>query len=105
MKVLGLTGSIGMGKSTVAAMAARCGIPVFDADKTVHAALKAGGKAVASIARLFPHSYRDGAIDRAILGRAVFGDPAKLRQVESVLHPLVRQERAAFLALQRRRRM
>ena len=104
MKVLGLTGSIGMGKSTVAAMARRLGIPVFDADAAVHRALAAGGRAVAPVAALFPQALQDGAINRALVGRAVFGYPDKLRQLEAVLHPIVRADRHRFMAVQRRRR-
>ncbi len=102
MKILGLTGSIGMGKSTVATMARRLGIPVFDADASVHRALAKGGKGVKAVARLFPDSFQDEAINRAILGKAVFGNPPKLKALESILHPIVRQDRARFLSTQRR---
>ena len=104
MKILGLTGSIGMGKSTVSAMAGRLGIPVFDADAAVHRALAKGGCGVDPVATLIPAALTGGAIDRAVVGRAVFGNPAKLRQLEAILHPIVRFERRRFIALQRRRR-
>ena len=104
MKILGLTGSIGMGKSTVARMAKRQGIPIFDADRAVHRALARGGKGVAAVTALFPETFDNGAINRAALGRAVFGDVDKLHRLESILHPIVRQDRNRFLADQRRRR-
>ena len=104
MKVLGLTGSIAMGKSTVAAMARRLGLAVFDADASVHRALAAGGRAVKAVALLCPEALQDGAIQRTVLGRAVFGQPERLRQLEAILHPIVRRDRQDFLAQQRRRR-
>ena len=104
MKVLGLTGSIGMGKSTVAAMATRLGIAVFDADAAVHRALKSGGRAVKAVGALFPQALVNGSIHRPAVAQAVFGHPEKLRQLEAILHPLVRAERRRFLAGQRRRR-
>lgn len=105
MKILGLTGSIGMGKSTVAQMAKRLGIPVFDADAAVHRALAQGGKGVGPVSKLFPEATENKAINRAVLGRMVFGHPENLRRLEAVLHPIVRQDRNHFLANQRRRRM
>lgn len=104
MKILGLTGSIGMGKSTVSAMARRLRIAVFDADAAVHRALAQGGRAVAKVAALFPEALDRGAINRAEVGRSVFGQPEKLRQLEAILHPIVRQDRQTFLAQQRRHR-
>lgn len=103
MKILGLTGSIGMGKSTASAMLRRMGIPVHDADATVHALLGPKGKAVAAVERAFPGSSRDHAVDRAELGRRVFGDPAALRRLEAILHPLVREAERNFLQTQARR--
>ena len=103
MKVLGLTGSIGMGKSTVASMARRLGIPIFDADAAVHRALSKGGRGVAPVAALFPDALQDGQINRAVVGKFVFGQPEKLRQLEAILHPIVRKDRQNFIALQRRR--
>ena len=102
MKILGLTGSIGMGKTTVAKMAKRLGVAVFDADLTVHQALGPGGEAVRPVADLFPQTLHNNAIDRPALGRAVFGQPGELARLEAILHPLVRQKRQHFLARQRR---
>jgi dephospho-CoA kinase len=104
MLVLGLTGSIGMGKSTAAAMFRRLGLPVHDADASVHKLFRAGGAAVAPIARRFPQAVERGAVNREILGRLVFGDAAALKDLEAIVHPLVRRERDRFLALHRRAR-
>ena len=95
---VGLTGSIGMGKSTVAAMFIEAGIPVFDSDAEVHALQGAGGRLVPAIAAAFPGSTRDGSVDRALLGPMVLGDPAALKRLEAIVHPAVGEERAAFLA-------
>lgn len=97
MKVLGLTGSIGMGKSTAAAMLRRLGWPVHDADATVHALMAKGGMAVAAIEAAFPGVVTDGAVSRPELGKRVFGDTAALRRLEAILHPLVRARETAFL--------
>ena len=105
MKVLGLTGSIGQGKSTAAAMLRRLGLPVHDADSTVHRLLGTGGGAVAAVAAAFPGTVRDNAVDRAELGRRVFGDKAALRRLEAILHPLVRRAEGEFLRRQARRRV
>jgi len=104
MLVLGLTGSIGMGKSTAAAMFRHLGLPVHDADASVHGLFRAGGAAVAPIARRFPEAVVEGAVNREILGKLVFGDTAALRDLEAIVHPLVRRERDRFLALHRRAR-
>ncbi len=104
MKVIGLTGGIGMGKSTAAAAFRRAGLPVFDADAAVHALQARGGRAVPAIARAFPAAVRDGAVDRAALRAAAIQDPAALRTLERILHPLVRAQQAAFLAQARRAR-
>lgn len=104
MIVLGLTGSVGMGKSTAARELRRMGVPVHDADKAVHHLLGRGGKAVAAVAAAFPGVEKGGAIDRAALGRRVFSDPAALKQLEAILHPRVRQAERAFLARARRQR-
>ena len=98
MIVLGLTGSIGMGKSTAAGMLRRLGVRLFDADAVVHRLLGPGGKAVAAVEALFP-GVRDetGAIDRRRLGQRVFGDPAALRRLEAILHPMVRQAETRFV--------
>jgi dephospho-CoA kinase len=103
MKILGLTGSIGMGKSTAAAMLRRLGVPVHDADATVHRLLGPGGAAVAAIERAFPGVAEGGAVNRQELGRRVFGQPAELRRLEAILHPLVRRAETGFLKRQRRR--
>ncbi len=105
MRVLGLTGSIGMGKSTAAAMLRRLGLPVHDADATVHRLFGRGGAAVAPIAAAFPGVVRDGAVDRKALGAVVFGDPAALRRLEAIVHPLVRAAEGEFLRRARRRRV
>jgi dephospho-CoA kinase len=104
MKVLCLTGSVGMGKSTAARMLRRLGIPVHDADAEVHRLLGAGGAAVKAVAAAFPGVKRGKAIDRATLGRLVFADPAALRRLEKILHPLVGQAERKFLARSRRER-
>lgn len=104
MKILGLTGSIGMGKSTAAAMLRRMRVPVHDADATVHRLLRRGGAAVPAIAAAFPGVVENGAVDRQELGRRVFGQPAELRRLEAILHPLVRQAESDFLRRHRRRR-
>jgi dephospho-CoA kinase len=96
--VIGLTGSIGMGKSETARMFARLGVAVHDADATVHALYDKGGIAVAPVAAAFPDAVRDGAVDRAALGRIVSGNPAALSRLEEIVHPLVAQERDEFLA-------
>ena len=97
-RLVGLTGSIGMGKSTVAAMFAAEGVPVFDADAEVRAMQAPGGSLVAPIAEAFPAAVHEGAIDRDLLGRTVFGDPARLAALEAIVHPAVAVRRADFLA-------
>ena len=89
MVILGLTGSIAMGKTTAARMFSRLGIPVYDADRAVHRLLARGGAAVGLIDAAFPGVTRDGAVDREALAARVFGDEAALRRLEGVLHPLV----------------
>jgi dephospho-CoA kinase len=98
MKVWGLTGSIGMGKSTAARAFRRLGVPVFDADAAVHALQARGGRAVRPIGAAFPGTVRHGAVDREALRRAVLGDPVALKRLEAIVHPLVRAEQARFLA-------
>jgi dephospho-CoA kinase len=102
MKVIGLTGGIGMGKSTAAQAFRRARVPVFDADAAVHRLQARGGAAVAAIGAAFPGSVVDGAVDRAKLRAAVLGKPAALRLLESILHPMVRQAERAFIARARR---
>ena len=97
MKMLALTGSIGMGKSTVAAMFARSGIPVFDADATVRRLQSDGGPLVARIEQRFPGTTRDGAIDREALAAAVLGKPEELAALEALVHPAVHHERTRFI--------
>jgi dephospho-CoA kinase len=95
MLVVGLTGSIGMGKSTVAAMLRERGIGVFDADAEVHRLYNA--EAVPLIERAFPGTVIDGVVDRVRLGAVVTGDPAKFRNLEEIVHPLVRRSEKRFL--------
>jgi dephospho-CoA kinase len=97
LRVLGLTGSIGMGKSTAAAMLVRLGVPVFSADACVHELLAPGGAAVAAVARAFPGTAEGRGISRAALGRAVFADDTSLQRLEAILHPLVRAREHAFI--------
>lgn len=96
MIVLGLTGSIGMGKSETARMFRRLGVPVYDADAAVHALYARGGSAVAPIAAAFPGSVRDGSVDRQALGRLVLGDAAAMHRLERITHPLLGQSRRRF---------
>jgi dephospho-CoA kinase len=96
--ILGLTGSIGMGKSAVAAMFRGLGVPVFDADAAVHELQGPGGACVQPIERAFPGTTGPQGVDRQKLGAAVFGDPAALRLLESIVHPEVAEMRRAFLA-------
>ena len=93
--VIGLTGSIGMGKSETAKLFVAEGIPVFDADATIHALY--AGEAAVMIEAGFPGTTRNGAVDRAALSRAVTGDPGALRRLEDLMHPLVADRRDAFL--------
>ena len=104
MQIIGLTGGIGMGKSTVARLLRRMGFAVYSADDAVHALLKKGGKGVAPVARLFPEAFKRGAIDRKILGRSVFGRPDKLHKLERILHPLARQIERRFVQEARRKK-
>ena len=94
--VLGLTGSIGMGKSATAALFRRLGVPVHDADAAVHALYR--GPAAGPIEAAFPGTVRDGVVDRTALSRAVIGAPENMRRLEAIVHPLVRGEERSFLA-------
>ena len=95
--ILGLTGSIGMGKSTVSAMFRDLGVPVFDADATVHQLQGAGGALLAPIEAAFPGTTGPLGVDRQKLGAAVFGNAAALKRLEGIVHPAVIAARAAFL--------
>ena len=95
--VLGLTGSIGMGKSTVAGMFEELGVPVFDADAVVRGLQGPGGGLVDEIERAFPGTTGPDGVDRARLGSAVFDDPAALARLEAIVHPAVRAARRRFL--------
>lgn len=99
MIVLGLTGSIGMGKSTTAKMFAEAGVPVHDSDEAVHRLY--AGAAAPLIEAAFSGTVRDGVVDRNELGRRVLGDSAALKQLEQIIHPLVRDDAAEFLARNR----
>lgn len=100
MKILGLTGSIGMGKSTTAAMFEALGVPVYSSDAAVHR-IYAGPRAQ-RIDDVFPGTLRDGVIDRAALSQAVVGNPEALRRLEAIVHPLVREAESEFLDAARR---
>lgn len=98
MKTIGLTGSIGMGKSAVAQMFADEGIAVFDADATVRRLQGPGGRLLPAIEAAFPGTTGPDGVDRAELGARVFGDDAAIKRLEAIVHPAVGEERAAFLA-------
>ena len=106
MRIIGLTGSIGMGKSTAALLLRRMGFPIHDADATVHRLLGRGGLAVPAVGAAFPGVVRDGVIDRRRLGDLVFGgaDKGALHRLEAILHPLVRRATQRWLAAQARAR-
>lgn len=97
MRIIGLTGSIGMGKSTAAAMLRRLGARVYDADRAVHRLMGPGGAAVAEIDAAFPGVAGSDGVDRQALGAQVFGDPAALKRLEAILHPKVAEARDLFL--------
>lgn len=97
MKILGLTGGIAMGKSTVAGQFAKLGAKVCSSDQLVHALVGPGGSAVEAVAKLYPPAREGNAIDRTRLGQAAFADPALLKKLEALLHPLVRAEERRFL--------
>jgi len=103
MKVYGLTGSIGMGKSAVAAMLRREGVPVFDADAQVHLLQGPGGALLPAIEARFPGTTGPKGVDRAKLGAAVFGHPQERKALEAIVHPAVRAARALFLRRHRSR--
>ncbi|WP_421590002.1 dephospho-CoA kinase [Shinella sp. M27] len=101
MIVLGLTGSIGTGKSTTAGMFRDLGVPVHDADATVHDLYR--NEAVAPVAALFPEALKDGSIDRKVLSATLAQAPERFRELEAVIHPLVRARETAFLETQRQK--
>ncbi len=103
MMIIGLTGSIGMGKSTVAGMFRKLGVPVFDADAEVRRVQGPGGRALAAIEAAFPGSTHAGGLNREKLGAAVFGDREALRRLEMILHPLVADAQSGFLGANRRK--
>ncbi|CCA94434.1 dephospho-CoA kinase [Novosphingobium sp. PY1] len=96
-RILGLTGSIGMGKSTVAQMLRELGVPVFDADAAVHALQGPGGRLLPAIEEAFPGTTGARGVDRPKLGAAVFGDKEKLARLEAIVHPAVAEMRQEFL--------
>jgi len=100
--VLGVTGSIAMGKSTACALLRAQGVPVHDADATVHRLFATGGAAVPLIAQAFPGVVVEGRVDRTLLGPRVLGNTEALRRLEAIVHPLVRAEEKAFLDRYRR---
>jgi dephospho-CoA kinase len=102
MIVLGLTGSIGMGKTTAARLLRGMGVPVHDADEAVHRLMGPGGRAVAAVAAAFPGARKGDAIDRAVLRERVRDDPAKFKTLEAILHPLARESSERFLRKQAR---
>jgi len=96
--LVGLTGSIGMGKTETGKMFARLGIPVYDADASVHQLYERGGAAVEKIAKEFPGCVAGGRVDRGALADRVTGDPQALQRLEHIVHPLVAEEQRRFLA-------
>ena len=98
MVILGLTGSIGMGKSTAANAFRSFGVPVHDADRAVHRLMEPGGAAVKAVLAAFPEAEINGVIDRQVLGNSVYTDDSKLKQLEKILHPLVRKQTRQFLS-------
>src|SRR5216683_1610725 len=103
MVIVGLTGSIGMGKSTAAKMLRQMGVPVYDADAAVHSLQAAGGIALPPIEAAFPGVVKNGVLDRQALGARVFGNKEALRTLEAIVHPLVGQRQRAFLKRAARR--
>lgn len=98
MILIGLTGSIGMGKSTTAAMFRDLGVPVYDADAAVHALYDTGGAAVGPVGDAFPGAVKDGRVDREALREAVLGKPDELKRLNAIVHPLVGRDRLGFFA-------
>ena len=104
MMIVGLTGSVGMGKTTTARAFRRLGVPVHDADRMVHSLTAPGGAALDGIEAAFPGAVTAGRLDRAALGQRVFADPTALARLEAILHPRVRRAQLAFLDRAARRR-
>lgn len=104
MRVLGVTGSIGMGKTRAAEVLRRLGVPVHDADLEVHRLLHGDRTTIAAVEAAFPGVVRNGTVDRRELGRRVFGDEAALRRLEAILHPRVRMAAKRFLQRARAQR-
>jgi len=96
MRMIGLTGSIGMGKSTTAAMFREAGIPVYDADAAVHDLYDEGGAAVGPVGEAFPGVVKDGKVDREELRKRVLGQPDELKRLNAIVHPLVGRDRIGF---------
>jgi len=96
--LLGLTGSIGMGKSTTAAVFREAGVPVYDADAEVHAAYAQGGDCVGPVGEAFPGVVKDGAIDREALRQRVLGKPEELKRLNDIVHPIIGARRRTFFA-------
>lgn len=104
MFILGLTGSIGMGKTTAATQFRRLRVPVHDSDAAVHQLMQKGGAAVAAVGAAFPGVVHNGAVDRKELGRRVYGDDSALQRLEAILHPMVRNASRRFLGFHVRQR-
>lgn len=99
MKIIGLTGSIGMGKSTTAAMFREAGIPVYDADAAVHEAYDVGGVAVGPVGKAFPGTVREGRVDREALRKQVLGNPEAMARLNRIVHPLIGKSRPDAFAV------
>ncbi len=105
MLILGLTGSIGMGKTTTANEFRRLGVPVHDADAAVHQLMGVGGAAVSMVSAAFPGVEAGGAIDRGKLGARVFGNISQLHRLENIIHPMVAEHKCRFIKFAARRRV
>src|SRR5438034_7239811 len=98
MIIVGLTGSIAMGKTETAKQFASFGIPVFDSDAEVHRQYAKGGEAVPAIAQVFPDAVVRGAVDRTKLSNIIVGDPGAVKRLEAIVHPVIRKQQDRFLA-------
>ena len=105
MRIIGLTGSIGMGKSTASRMIKGFGIPVHDSDQAVHKALAFDGPALDAVRQRFPKAYQSGAINRQALGKLVFNDDEAIAELERILHPIVKHDRHSFFKRHRARQV